>query len=144
MASRGWENFSHSDAVRHNLKHRLPAQPYEVAAAKKSKYRNVKTRVEGITFDSKREADYWLLLRNREALGEISELQRQRSFALMCPNLSGSHSVSFEVARYLADFCYRDGSGKLHVVDAKGHRTREYALKKKWLFLQEGIEIEEV
>jgi hypothetical protein len=35
-------------------------------------------------------------------------------------------------------------NGVTHVVDAKGHRTREYQLKKKWLELQTGIVIQEV
>jgi hypothetical protein len=47
------------------------------------------------------------------------------------------------VSSYVADYVYVE-QGKRHVVDAKGKRTQMYALKKKWLFLQDGIVIEEV
>jgi len=133
MSTRGWESVTESDAKR--MGRLAPSAP------KRSKYRNIKTSVEGITFDSKREADYWLLLRNREARGEITELQRQVKFALMCPN-RGRSTCCLHVSIYVADFTYRDESGERHVVDAKGHKTREFALKAKWLWLQEGITVE--
>ena len=46
------------------------------------------------------------------------------------------------VASYIADFCYLE-NGVRHVVDAKGHRTPTYKLK-RWLRLQDGITVEEV
>ena len=108
----------------------------------KSKYRNVRTVIDGEKFDSKREANYWLLLKAREKAGEISSLKRQVEFPLYCA--AGDRGI--QVAVYVADFWYLDSGGKcaLHVVDAKGHRTQVYELKKKWLFLQQGISIEEV
>lgn len=118
-----------------------------VRQAKPSKYRNVKVVVDGITFDSKREAAYWQGLKAREHNGEINSLQRQVPFALCCPDrtdldLQGRRSVV--VSNYIADFSFYDRDGQRHVVDAKGHRTAIYQLKKKWLFLQDGIDITEV
>ena len=107
-----------------------------------TKYRNVKTQVDGITFDSKREAKHWQELQLRKKAGEITDLQRQVDLPLCCP--SREHDgTSQVVAHYRADFIYCE-KGVTHVVDAKGKRTRMYDLKKKWLYLQSGIEIEEV
>jgi hypothetical protein len=39
---------------------------------------------------------------------------------------------------------YRSKDGQLHVVDAKGFRTREYILKRKLMKFRHGITIEEV
>jgi hypothetical protein len=117
--------------------------------SKPSKYRNVKTVVDGQRFDSQREAGHWMALRAREAAGEITDLQRQVSFPLMCPEMDNlglaQRGGMFQVAVYVADFVYRErGSTALVVVDAKGRRIAPYPLKKKWLYLQQGIEILEV
>lgn len=108
----------------------------------RSKYRNVRTLVGGEVFDSKREAEYWMLLKAREALKEISGLCRQVPFALWAPSDKSENHV--QVSSYIADFTFYDIEGRRHVVDAKGKRTQMYALKKKWLELQNGIVIEEV
>jgi len=107
-----------------------------------SKYRNVQTVADGLKFDSKREADYWMGLRLRERAGEITELQRQVDLPLTCPSKEKDGTATV-VAHFRADYIYLE-NGITHVVDAKGKRTRMYDLKKKWLFLQSGIEIEEV
>jgi hypothetical protein len=114
---------------------KLPAKP--------SKYRNVKVEINGEKFDSKREANYWVGLKMREKAGEISTLARQVSYDLECPTHNPDECVV--VAHYIADFRYYEIATKtVHVVDAKGKRTAMYALKKKWLELQDGIVIEEV
>ena len=128
------------DAVNARRGAKLPAhiRPSEPA---KSKYRNVRTMIGGETFDSKKEADYWLILKAREALGEIERLRRQVPFPLYCPDIHAPNE-NREVSSYVADFVYVDS--RMHVVDAKGMRTRTYLLKKKWLELQCGIVIEEI
>ena len=118
---KGWEHVTEAD-----IRQPVP-----------SKYRNVRTRTpDGLTFDSRREAEYWLGLKAREKAGDISDLRRQVPFALLAPG-------NVIVAHYIADFVYRHG-GKAHVVDVKGVKTQMYRLKKKWLDLQEGVVIEEV
>ena len=125
--------------------------------ARKSKYRNVRTVVDGETFDSKREAQYWHELKLREKVGEIHGLKRQVPFDLLCPEVLWEGLVvdtnvevfTRRVSQYVADFVYydhfKDGAyWGLHVVDAKGKRTALYQLKKKWLELQSGLIIEEV
>jgi len=128
VASRGWEKVTPAD-VRDR---RQPASP--------SKYRNVRVKIGNDWFDSTREADYWRGLQARQANGEISNLHRQVVFPLLCP----VEDRAVMVASYVADFTYSDERGVRHVVDAKGHRTALYRLKRKWLELQDGIVVEEV
>jgi len=132
---RGWHDVTMADIARMQQKQ----QP-----AERSKYRNVKTVIGSETFDSRREADHWLQLQALAQSGQISQLRRQEGFDLLCPAPDGSWRV---VARYIADFAYVDASGNLRVQDVKGGqatKTQLYRLKAKWLYLQTGIEIEEI
>lgn len=154
----GW---TQADVDRINARRRRPGDapppaPADVPKEKRSKYRNVRTHIDGKVFDSKREADYYLLLKAREQAGEIKQLRCQPEFPLLAPVAMNSEpmfagetlkdALGFvEVARYRADFTYRDAdTNTLHVVDAKGLRTKEYRLKAKWMLLQYAITIEEV
>lgn len=137
--SRGWEKLTSTDVARLGRQQRQPAAPA------RSKYRNVKTVIDGQTFDSRREADYYRLLKAREQLGEIKNLARQVEYELYAPvTFRDGPEEWVTVAVYIADFVYTTPDGVIHVVDAKGHRTREYQLKKKWLELQSNIHIQEV
>ena len=116
----------------------------------RSKYHNVKVVVDGERFDSKREAQYWQELKLREKAGEITNLRRQVAFELLSPSADRGF-IFVVVAQYVADFVFdqTDPEGQLHqhVQDVKGGkatRTALYQLKKKWLYLQSGIEIEEI
>lgn len=135
MSTRGWESATLADLAR--------LQQKQPASAKPSKYRNVKTEVLGIVFDSKREAAEYLRLHARQRCGEISHLRRQVAYPLMCPTAASGVGVNAVVAHYIADFVYEE-HGITHVVDAKGFRTKEFRLKCRWLELQTGIHIEEV
>lgn len=142
--TRGW---TAQDVTRHQLKQ---AQKQ----TKPSKYHNVKTLLNGMLFDSKHEADVYQGLLIRQQAGQIRELRRQVPFQLCAPDsmmpahlLPGALVRVVEVAIYVADAVYIDNiDNSLHVIDAKGQRKRicPYPLKKKWMALQYGIEIEEV
>jgi hypothetical protein len=102
---------------------------------KNPKYKNRKTVVDGITFDSQKEAHRWGVLKLMEKAGEIEELDRQVRFALRVNRQ--------EICCYIADFTYRrkiNGRG-LIVEDVKGHRTRDYILKRKLMKAIHGIEV---
>lgn len=130
MSTRGWENATATD-VRDRRQ-----------VVKPSKYRNVKTVVDGQTFDSKREAARYQELKALQHVGEIVDLQRQVPIQLYCPSIvDGSWS---QVAEYVADFTYTARGGVKVVEDVKGKKTAMYQLKKKWLELQSGIQIREV
>lgn len=132
MASRGWEKFSVSD---------VPSR--SVGAVKRSKYKNIKTTVDGIVFDSKREANRYAQLKMRERAGGIVELRRQVVFGLSATSSRPITSpISLHVGTYIADFTYVE-DGVFVVEDSKGARTALYLWKKKHMAAQYGIQIRE-
>lgn len=124
-----------------------------------NKYQNRKTEVDGILFDSKKEAQYYVYLKQQEQLGNIKDLQMQVSFELI-PAVWKEETKQLKTkektvrrcvqraTKYVADFVYTDTqSGLTEVVDVKSKVTRdnkEYRLKKKMMFAFKGIEIIEV
>lgn len=84
---------------------------------------------EGIVFASKRELNEWLKLKALERAGVIVNLQRQVRYALHAYNDAKEPCA---ITSYVADFVFEDKDGKQTVADAKGMRTEQYKLKKKW------------
>ena len=103
-----------------------------------AKYGNAKVEVDGMPFDSKREAARWRELRLLERAGEISDLRRQVRYELV-PKLPGERPVD-----YIADFVYRDKDGNEVVEDVKGVRTPVYVIKRKLMLWRHGVRIREV
>lgn len=103
-----------------------------------AKYGNTKVEIDGMPFDSKREAAHWQELRLMERAGEISDLRRQVRYELV-PKLPGERPVD-----YIADFVYRDKNGNEVVEDVKGVRTPVYIIKRKLMLWRHGIRIREV
>lgn len=101
-----------------------------------NKYHNKKCVVNGLKFDSIKEAKRYVSLYYRQKAGEIFKLQRQVNFPIVIKDK--------KICIYKADFVYYNASGQMIVEDAKGVRTPVYKLKKKLLFQIEGIEIIEV
>lgn len=108
----------------------------------RSKYGAVKTEIDGITFDSKREAQRYAELKQLERAGLISGLKLQHRIALAGRD-GPLRGKSGRQLFYVADFAYRDEDGRAVVEDAKGFATRAYALKKAILAAQ-GINVVEV
>jgi hypothetical protein len=98
-----------------------------------SKYHSTPTEVNGIRFDSKREANRWAELRLMERAGQIQKLKRQVKYLLIPSQYRDGKCIERE-ASYIADFVYIK-DGRLVVEDCKGFRTPEYRLKRK-LMLQ--------
>ncbi len=95
-----------------------------------SKYNSKKTTIDGITFDSKKEAARYVDLKLLEKAGVIKDLDLQPKFQLQ-PTYS-KNGKKVKAIFYKADFQYFDNEKKKIVVeDVKGIRTREYLLKKK-------------
>lgn len=107
-----------------------------------NKYGARKTTLDGITFDSAREASRWGQLVLLQRLGKIRDLERQVPFTL-CPAEDGPDGKRLRELKYIADFAYIDEKG-YHVEDSKGFRTKEYKLKKRLMWHLYGIEVEEV
>lgn len=108
----------------------------------KSKYHSRKTVVDGITFDSAKEARRYRELQLMEKAGDISGLTRQQAFTLI-PAQRIDGKVVERAVTYKADFCYYL-DGEYVVEDVKGYKTPEYKLKRKLLLWAHGIRIKEV
>lgn len=93
------------------------------------KYNAKKTEVDGIAFDSKREATRYMELKLFEKAGEISDLKLQPKFVLQesFVDNAGHH---FRAITYKADFQYKEGSSTV-VEEVKGFETETWKLKKK-------------
>ena len=86
---------------------------------KKTKYRANKTSIDGHTFDSQKEADYYCQLKLRLQAKEINGFCLQPTF-MLAPGL-----------KYKADFIVFNSDNSYDVIDVKGVRTKEYIAKKK-------------
>ena len=112
-----------------------------------SKYHARKTVVDGVEFDSRKEAKRWQELRLLEKAGAISNLKRQVRFELIPAQRDKKTGKVIERAcSYIADFCYteRNGAWEDYVVeDAKGYRTDAYKIKRKLMLQEYGVRIRE-
>jgi hypothetical protein len=108
-----------------------------------SKYGNRKIKVDGITFDSIREANRYQELKLAERAGAIKCLSRQVTYKLI-PAAKTRTGKTVQGISYVADFVYLDDQGREVVEDVKGFRTDVYKIKKKLMLWLYGIEIQEV
>ena len=125
---------------------------------KRSKYGNRKTVVNGIEFDSRKEAVRYQELRLLERAGKISGLRLQEKFILI-PSQREASTEEYKSGpqkgrrkpgkllekecSYIADFCYTE-DGEIVVEDTKGFRTEAYKIKRKLMLERYGIQIKEV
>lgn len=125
---------------------------------RRSKYGNRKTVVDGITFDSKKEANRFRELQLLERAGKITALQRQVKYVLIPTQREfsneiykkGAHQGHFKPGKvlekecsYIADFAYFQDN-KYVVEDTKGVRTEAYKIKRKLMLERYGIKAKEV
>ncbi len=118
-----------------------------------NKYRNTKTIVDGITFDSRKEASRYRELKLLLDAGSISNLRCQEKFVLIPvqrePDIIGVRGgvkkgkVIEKECSYLADFVYEE-DGQTVVEDTKGFRTKDYIIKRKLMLYFYGIKIKEI
>lgn len=95
------------------------------------KYRNEKTDVDGIRFDSRAEAARWVQLVRMQQAGEIADLRRQVTFELVPSVKFFGAKRATPAIRYVADFGYTDVRANLPVIeDVKGMLTRVYKIKR--------------
>lgn len=109
-----------------------------------SKYKNLKTTVDGIVFDSKKEAARYQDLRLLERAGEIQDLRCQVPFELVPAQRDAKGKLVERPVKYLADFVYQDcATGERVVEDVKGYRTDVYKIKRRLMNHLYGIDIKE-
>lgn len=125
----------------------------------RNKFGNHKVTIDGIRFDSRKEAKFYLFLKEAEKKGEISDLRLQVPYELI-PAIYEDQVIHLKTkdktvtkcvqkaVHYVADFVYRETeTGNEAVVDVKSGITRKhpvYLLKKKMMRAFKGIDIIEV
>lgn len=117
-----------------------------------NKYGNRKVVVDGIVYDSRKEAKRFQELLLLEKAGAIQNLQRQVKFVMIPAQYEKKwNTKKLEMVKgkcierectYIADFVYQE-DGKTVVEDTKGFRTSEYRIKKKLMLFIHGIKIKE-
>lgn len=109
-----------------------------------SKYGNRKTTLNGVEFDSHKEAQRYAQLRLLERAGRITNLRCQVKYILIPAQRDEKGELLERECSYVADFVYFDLTlGREVVEDAKGYRTDTYKLKKKMMLWVHGIQITE-
>lgn len=96
------------------------------------KFRAKPTETDGIKFSSKKEANYYLQLKQLQELGEVLFFLRQVPL-----HLPGN-------VKYLCDFLVFYADGTADFVDVKGMKTPQYVMKKKQVEALYPVEIVEV
>lgn len=119
----------------------------------RSKYGAKKVTVDGITFDSKKEARRYCELSLLAKAGKVTDLQMQVKFVLIPaqyePDTIGKRGgkkrgkLIERECSYVADFVYTE-DGKRIVEDTKGFRTKDFIIKRKLMLYIHGIRINEI
>ncbi len=125
---------------------------------KANKYQAQKCVIDGIQFDSRREANRYaeLLLLSRS--GEITGIKRQVKFELIPaqrePDKTGKRGGMIkgktleQSCDYYADFVYKDKQGNTVVEDVKGYKQggaySVFTIKRKLMLYKYGIKIREI
>ncbi len=99
------------------------------SSPRRSKYGNVKTVFQGLTFDSKAELRYYHVLLALKQAGDIIDFERQVPFVLQ--EAFRDHAGKLiRALTYRADFVvYHDGYTE--IIDVKGIETEVFKLKWK-------------
>lgn len=108
------------------------------------KYHNQPVVVNGIKFDSRREARRYQELQLLLRAGEISQLEMQKKYTLI-PTQKKPSGGTERAVTYTADFVYKDNrTGKETVEDAKGMKTQQGIIRRKLMLYIHGIEVKEI
>lgn len=127
-----------------------------------NKLLNKKVEIDGITFDSKKEAKRYQELKLLEKAGKISDLELQKVYELIPSQyetyerygkngqrLKDGQRCIEKAVTYKADFVYKE-NGKTIVEDVKGYKDpasgaySRYVIKRKLMLYVHGIKVIEV
>jgi len=113
----------------HSPQEHLTANEFRGYNRMKRKYNNKRIEIDGYTFDSKLEADFYLRLKPLVKAGKIKELKIHPRYLLQEGfSKNGKH---FNPIYYVADFEVTYDDGVTVIYDTKGIRTEVYKIKKK-------------
>jgi hypothetical protein len=107
------------------------------------KYKNKRTKIGDITFDSKRESERWSHLRLLERAGHISELRRQVSYELVPSVKFAGARAAKPAIRFIADFEYVEAGARV-VEDVKSEVTAKlpaFQMKRHLMKYLHGIDV---
>lgn len=127
--------FANLDAMPPHMRamvERQQARPSMAApreTKRRSKFGARPTHVDGIRFDSKREARYYAQLKLRQAAGEVVRFHRQVPL-----DLEGG-------VVYRCDFLVFYADGRVQYEDAKGVETKEFRMKRRMVRARYALEI---
>lgn len=122
-----------------------------------NKYGNIKVKIDGNTFDSEREGNVYIRLKDMQSRGIISDLKLHPKWEIQ-PKLTESYTKHLRTKdklcertillpiTYTADFSFMR-NGDFVVVDVKASKSmlpKEYQLKKKMMRYVHGITITEI
>lgn len=118
------------------------------------KYKSKKVMIDGILFDSIKEANRYCELKLLQRAKKISDLELQKSYELIPAQREPSGMtktgkeklgrVIEQSVKYIADFVYKDERGQTVVEDTKGVKTKDYIIKRKLMLYVYGIRIKEI
>ncbi len=118
-----------------NLRGRIKAatqkrQPIHRPREKRTKYGNEITYFDGKRFDSKGEAQRYIVLKEMAKTGRIKDLRMQVVFDLVpALEIEGRRE---KPVRYVADFVYfKDGKEVIEDVKSAPTKTKEFVIKRK-------------
>lgn len=106
---------------------------------KQPKYRNKKTVIDGFKFDSKKEANRYLIYKDEKERKRILDFKMQVKYKFI---INGQL-----VCSYVSDFVIKHLDGRTEVIDVKSEMTRKlpvYRIKKKLMKAIYNIEVKEV
>lgn len=94
-----------------------------------SKYKAKKAIVDGIEFDSKAEAQYYIYLNEKLNKGEIELIRLQPRYTLL--DAFEKNGKKYRPIEYVADFEILYPDGTFEVIDVKGYETPDFKIKRK-------------
>ena len=123
---------------------------------KRNKYQAIKCTLNGIEFDSRKEARRYHELLILKRAGVIQNLKTQVRYTLIPSQyetferygkkgqkLKDGKRLLEKECSYVADFVYEE-DGKEIVEDTKGVKTKDYIIKRKLMLYIHGIRVKEV
>ena len=134
-----------------NIKYPIPKKisnsiTTEKENQKQNKYRNKKVVIDGIKFDSKKEAIRYQELKLMEDTDYIKDLELQKKFELIPKYEINGRKV--RAMNYICDFYYFDILNNKYVVEdvkpSKNFQTEVYKIKKKIFMYKYKKEITEI
>lgn len=94
-----------------------------------NKYKNKKVEVDGVKFDSKHEAEYYLYLKKLKKEGKIKDFGLQHKFELQ-PSFK-KYGKTHRAITYTVDFAIYHNNGEVEYIDVKGMETQQGVMRKK-------------